>query len=160
MRPEFIQPGKPQQNGRHERMHRTLKREATHPPRPHLRSQQHAFNEFRRVYNEERPHQALGQQRPASLYRPSARLLQTPQPITYPTHFEVRWVSQLGNIRWKKQLVFVSRMFKYEPIGLEQLSPGLWAVFYGPHPLGWMDEKDGRIMDRRGKRKRRSLPKL
>ena len=70
---------------------------------------------------------------------PSSRLLRTPQPITYPTHFEVRWVSQLGNIRWKKQFVFVSRMFKYEPIGLEQLSPGLW-VFSTALTLsdGWM----------------------
>lgn len=82
IRPEFIQPGKPQQNGRHERMHRTLKRDATHPPRAHLRAQQHAFNNFRRVYNEERPHQALDQQRPAALYAPSSRSLETPQPIT------------------------------------------------------------------------------
>ena len=160
IRPEFIQPGKPQQNGRHERMHRTLKREATRPPRPHLRAQQHAFNNFRRVYNEERPHQALDQQRPATLYRPSSKLLAALQPITYPAHFEVRWVSQLGNIRWQKQFVFVSRMFKYEPVGLEQMSSGIWAVFYGPHPLGWLDERDGRIMDRRGTRKRRSNPKL
>jgi putative transposase len=160
VRPEFIQPGKPSQNGRHERMHRTLKRDATYPPRAHLRAQQHAFNDFRRVYNEERPHQALDQKRPATLYSPSPRLLATPQPIKYPTHFEVRWVSQLGNIRWQKQFVFVSRMFKYEPIGLEQLSPGLWAVFYAFHQLGWLDEKDGRIIDRRGNRRRRAHPRL
>jgi hypothetical protein len=89
---------------------------------------------------------------------PSSRLLETPRPITYPTHFEVRWVSQLGNIRWHKQFVFVSRMFKYEPIGLEQLNPGLWAVFYSFHHLGWLDEKYGRIVDRRGKRRRRANP--
>jgi len=70
--PELIQPGMPQQNGRHERMHRTLKREATKPPRPHLRAQQQAFNTFRRIFNHERPHQALDQHAASSRYEPSS----------------------------------------------------------------------------------------
>ena len=154
--PELIQPGKPQQNGRHERMHRTLKRETTRPPRSTLQSQQVAFNTFRRVFNEERPHQALGQRTPASLYRASERPLpKRPAPLTYPPHFEVRWTSQLGQIRWRNRFIFVSRNIRYQPLGLEEIGPGLWAVFYGPVHLGWLDEADFRIMDVRGPRRRR-----
>jgi transposase InsO family protein len=154
--PELIQPGKPQQNGRHERMHRTLKREATYPPRLNLHGQQQRFNDFRHVFNEERPHQALGQKTPASIYRPSERLLpKRPAAIEYPSHFEVRWVSQLGNIRWKVNVVFVSHLLRYQPVGLEQIASRLWSVYYGPHTLGWLDESDNRIMDVRGKRRRR-----
>ena len=154
--PELIQPGKPQQNGRHERMHRTLKREATRPPRASLRAQQVAFNHFRRVFNNERPHQALGQSTPASLYHPSERSRPSrPPPLTYPPHFEVRWTSQLGQIRWRNRFVFVSRNLRYQPVGLEEIGPGLWAVFYGPVHLGWLDEADFRIMDVRGPRRRK-----
>ena len=154
--PDFIQPGKPQQNGRHERMHRTLKREATRPPRAKLRSQQQAFNTFRRVFNEERPHQALDQRTPADLYEPSTRPLPTgPVEYEYPAHFEVRLVSQVNNIRWKARFVFVSSVLKGRRVGLEEVGDGLWAVSYGPYPLGWLDEKDYRIMDVQGPRRRR-----
>lgn len=154
--PELTQPGKPQQNGRHERMHRTLKREATRPPRANLRAQQSAFNSFRRVFNEERPHQALDQETPASKYHASHRpLLKEPPPLTYPDHFEVRWTSQLGQIRWKNRFVFVSRSIRYQPLGLENVGPGLWAIFYGPVALGWLDESDFRIMDVTGRRRAR-----
>lgn len=154
--PELIQPGKPQQNGRHERMHRTRKRETTRPPRASLPAQQAAFNTFRRGFNEERPHQALDQRTPASIYQPSHRSVpQRPAPVEYPSHFEVRRVSQLGNIRWKSAVVFVSRIIPYEPVGLEEVGTGLWAVRYGPLHLGWLDESDFRIMDVRGKRRRR-----
>lgn len=154
--PDFIQPGKPQQNGRHERMHRTLKREATRPPRANLRSPQQAFNTFRRVFNEERPHQALDQRTPAEFYDSSVRPLPTrPVEYEYPAHFEVRLVSQVNNIRWKARFVFVSSVLKGRRVGLEEVGDGLWAVFYGPHPLGWLDERDYRIMDVQGPRRLR-----
>lgn len=154
--PDLIQPGKPQQNGRHERMHRTLKREATRPPRSNLRTQQRAFNDFRSIFNDERPHQALGQRTPASVYHPSSRALPaSPVPYEYPAHFEVRLVSQVHNIRWKSRFVFVSSILKDRCVGLEEVGDGLWAVFYGPHPLGWLDERDYRIMDVKGPRRSR-----
>jgi putative transposase len=97
--PERIVPGKPQQNGRHERMHKTLKAETASPPRTDTEAQQQAFDEFRRCYNEERPHEALGQRTPASLYSPSPRsfpaTLHDPE---YPNEFEVRQISGTGNL--------------------------------------------------------------
>jgi hypothetical protein len=145
--PELIQPGKPQQNGRHERMHRTLKREATRPPRASLAAQQRAFNSFREVFNEQRPHQALEQRTPSSLYEPSAiAFVEPPPPIVYPEHFEVRRVSQLGNIRWKKRFVWLSRVIAYQDVGLEEVGDGFWAVSFGPRCLGWLDEANHRIV--------------
>lgn len=86
--PELIEPGKPQQNGRHERMHRTLKAETALPPKGDLPAQQQAFAGFRAMFNYERPHQALGQERPASLYTPSARpYCEHPEPLVYPAQF-------------------------------------------------------------------------
>jgi transposase InsO family protein len=101
--PEFIEPGKPQQNGRHERMHRTLTAQATRPPAATLCSQQRRFNRFREEFNQERPHEALDQQTPASLYRSSPRPFpQTLPPLQYPDRFEVRYVSANGGIRWNR----------------------------------------------------------
>ena len=102
--PELIEPGEPQQNGVHERMHRTLKQEATIPPEGTLRAQQRRFDEFRQQFNEERPHEAVGMKRPAELYRPSHR--QMPQRIKtydYPGHYLVRRVSRCGTIRVLKR---------------------------------------------------------
>jgi hypothetical protein len=130
--PELIQPGKPQQNGRHERMHRTLKREATRPPRAHLTAQQRAFNRFRRTFNNERPHQALEQRTPASVYRPSDVAFVDPPPsTTYPDHFEVRHVSQLGMIRWKSRFIWVSKVLTHQDVGLEEVGEGLWPSTSG-----------------------------
>lgn len=153
--PELIQPGKPQQNGRHERMHRTLKREATRPAKANLRAQQRAFNDFRTIYNDVRPHQALGQRTPDSLYERSERQLpeRLPEP-SYPDHFEVRHVSLIGNIRWKNKVVWVSQLLAHRDLGLEQINDGLWAVYYGPQHLGWLDETDFRIMDLRRRSRR------
>ena len=107
--PELIAPASPQQNGRHERMHRTLKAEATRPPSANLQAQQVRFNRFRHEYNDDRPHEALHQETPASHYRPSERELpQRLAPLEYPGHFEVRLVSRNSGIRWKKRWVCVT----------------------------------------------------
>lgn len=101
VQPELIEPSSPSQNSRHERMHKTLKAEATRPPPGTLAAQQIRFNRFRREYNEERPHEALGQETPASLYVPSPRPFPNKlPPVEYPAHYELRYVSENGGIRW------------------------------------------------------------
>jgi transposase InsO family protein len=153
--PEFIAPGKPQQNGRHERFHRTLKDRTIKPPARDLRAQQRRFNTFREIYNEERPHQSLGQQTPASLFQHSPRPFPEQRPeIAYPGHLELRQVSQMGTIKWKGKVVCVGHVFARELVGLEETGEGLWSVYYGPVSLGWLDESDFRIMDVQGRSRR------
>lgn len=154
--PEFIEPGKPQQNPRHERMHRDLKRETTLPPRANLRAQQQRFNEFRRIYNFERPHEGLGMDIPSERFRPSPRSYEeTSKPLEYPAHFEVRLVSQDSTIRWNSRKVFVSHLLGRQHVGFEQVAEAVWSVYFGPIHLGWLDEADYRIMDVMERKRRR-----
>ena len=103
--PELIEPGKPQQNGRHERMHRTLKAETTRPPAAACAAQQRKFIASAQEFNHERPHEALDQQTPASCYQPSPRPMPDKlPPLEYPDRFEVRYVSANGGIRWNQRL--------------------------------------------------------
>jgi putative transposase len=156
--PELIEPAHPEQNGSHERMHRTLKRETARPPRGNLAAQQSRFNEFRREYNEDRPHEALDQETPASLYRPSPRQLPRKlPPIEYPGHFEIRYVSANGGIRWKCDWVCVTHTLAGEYVGLEEVGDGLWDVYFGPVRLGRMDERQRRIEDNNGRWLRRKV---
>jgi putative transposase len=138
--PERIEPGKPQQNGRHERMHRTLKDEATHPPGHTRMDQQRVFDRFRGEYNEVRPHEALGQKPPARVYAPSARVFPTelcsPQ---YPDSMTVRWTDPYGRISWGSRSHEIARFLAKEPIGLKEIGPNEWQLFYGPVLLGVMD---------------------
>ncbi len=157
--PELIEPAHPEQNGRHERMHRTLKAEATRPPSFNLQAQQTRLNAFRREYNTERPHEALGQETPASIYRPSRRTLPaTVPPVEYPGHFEVRLVSRNSGIRWKKHWVCVTHTLAGEYVGLEEVDDGLWDVYFGPVKLGRMNERILRIEDHKGRTVRRRPP--
>ena len=156
--PELNEPAHPEQNGRHERMHRTLKAETTRPPRANLCAQQRAFNEFRREYNEERPHEALGQETPASMYRPSRRALaERPQPLQYPAHFEQRLVSENSGIRWNGERVCVSHVLAGETVGLEPIDDGLWDLYFGPVKLGRLDERTLKITDLLGRNRRRKV---
>jgi len=156
--PELIEPGKPQQNGRHERMHRTLKDETTRPAAGNLSAQQRKFNHFRDEFNNERPHEALDQQTPASQYQPSLREMpNTIPPLEYPDRFEVRYVSANGGIRWKKDWVNVSSVCIGEYVGFEEIDDGIWNVYFGPLKLGRFDERHMRIEDQYGKLKRRNL---
>jgi len=148
--PETIEPGKPYQNGRHERMHRTLGERTASPPANSRNAQQRRFNQFRTFFNTVRPHEALGQETPASVYQPSTRpFLRNPPPLLYPPHFELRLVSQVGCIRWKKRFVHVSRLLAHEYVALDPIAPSVWSVYFGPVHLGWLDEADYRIMDTR-----------
>ncbi len=154
--PEFIEPGKPQQNPRHERMHRDLKRETALPPRANQRAQQRRFNEFRRIFNFERPHEGLGMDIPSERFRPSPRSYEeTSKPLEYPAHFEVRLVSQDSTIRWNSRKVFVSHLLGRQHVGFEQVAEAVWSVYFGPIHLGWLDEADYRIMDVMERKRRR-----
>jgi len=153
--PELIEPGKPQQNGRHERMHRTLKAEATRPAAGSLSAQQKKFNRFREEFNDERPHEALDQQTPASLYRASSREMPTKLPaLEYPDRFELRYVSANGGIRWNNGWLNVSIVCAGEYVGLEEIDDGIWNVYFGPLRLGRLHERHMRIEDIYGRLKR------
>jgi len=154
--PELIEPAHPEQNGRHERMHRTLKAETARPPRRSLAAQQRRFDWFRARYNTERPHEALGQRLPASLYQPSPRPYRTTLlPITYPGHYEVRRVSRNGGVRWGSRWVNVSHLLAELDVGFEEIDDGLWEVYFGPVWLGRLHETTGRIVDHLGRAARR-----
>ena len=156
--PELIEPGKPQQNGRHERLHKTLKVEATRPSAGSLAAQQRRFNRFRTEYNEERPHEALDQQTPASVYEPSPRQMPTKlPPLQYPDRFEVRYVSANGGIRWNSDWVNVSTVCAGEYVGLEEIDDGIWNVYFGPLKLGRLHERHMRIEDEYGRLKRHKV---
>jgi putative transposase len=153
--PEFIEPGKPPQNGRHERMHRTLKAETTRPPGANLRAQQQKFNRFREEFNHERPHEALDMHTPASCYELSPRQMpNTLPPLEYPDRFEVRYVSANGGIRWNGPWVNVSITCAGAYVGLEDIDDGVWNVYFGPLKLGRLLERYMRIEDAYGRLKR------
>jgi putative transposase len=156
--PEFIEPGKPQQNGRHERMHRTLKAETTRPAAGSLPAQQRKFNAFREEFNNERPHEALDMQTPAALYRPSTREMpSTIPPFEYPDRFELRYVSANGGIRWGRGWINVSTVCIGEYVGLEEIDDGIWNVYFGPLKLGRLNERHMRIEDQYGRLKRKTV---
>lgn len=150
--PELIEPGKPQQNGRHERMHRTLKAETTRPPANSCRGQQRKFDRFRHEFNLERPHEALDMQTPAQCYQSSPRAMPDKiPPLEYPDRLEVRYVATNGGIRWNTHWVNVSIVCAGEYVGLEEIDDGVWNVFFGPLKLGRLHERHMKIEDAFGR---------
>jgi putative transposase len=150
IRLERIEPGAPQQNGRHERMHATLKAETSRPPADTPAEQQVRFERFRHDFNDNRPHEALGQVTPSSRYRPSQR--------SYPTKIEEPWydadhavrrVRTSGDIKWGGDFVFISEALPGEPVGIAETQAGDWIVRFADIDLG--------IIDRRTKKLRRFL---
>lgn len=141
--PERIEAGKPQQTGRHERMHRTLKQATARPAAASLSAQQRRFDAFRHHYNRYRPHEALGQRPPASHYQPSMRAYpQKLPPIVYPAHFDVRSVSTNGALYWHAGQVYVSHLLRGERVGQDEVGDGLWDIYFGPVRLGGFDLRD------------------
>ena len=135
--PRHIRPGKPQDNGRHERMHRTLKEQTACPPAAGKLDQQRRFDSFRQHYNEERPHEALGQQVPASRWRPSPRRYTGSQADPwYDADHEVRRVRSTGEIKWKGRLIFIGEAFAGELIGLSEDEKGAHRVSFASRQLG------------------------
>jgi putative transposase len=146
--PELIQPGHPEQNGQHERMHRTLKQETTKPPARNLSAQQMKFDDFRDEFNYERPHESLGQRTPGSFYRPSPRSYSVAWvDYDYPAEFEIKRVNVAGGIRWKGKDIRVSSVLAGRCIGLEPIrgASGEWWVYYRFKKLGILREKTSRI---------------
>ena len=140
--PERIAPGKPQQNGRHERMHLTLKQETAAPPAATRRAQQQRFSQFVREYNEERPHEALGQQAPARHYQSSSRQYRERlAEVEYADGWEVRRVAPGGQIRWRGESVFVAHALRGEPVGLEQIAELKWRIWFSFYEVGILDEQ-------------------
>lgn len=143
--PERIAPGKPQQNGRHERMHRTLKQNTTKPPAPSMQVQQRRFESFQQEYNHERPHEALQQQPPASCYQSSSRAWPGKLPeLVYPDYFDVRKVRSSGVVYWHNGQVYVSHLLGGEWVGMDEMEEGMWEIYYGPIRLGVFDERNGK----------------
>jgi hypothetical protein len=124
-------------------MHRTLKAATTRPPQAHLAAQQRAFNRFRVLYNEERPHQYLDGRTPASLYRPSARPYpRVLPPVEYPGHYIPKRVTNAGTIRFKKRLLFIANSLKQQVVGLEEIGDGVWSIYFCRVLLARVDERD------------------
>jgi putative transposase len=137
-----ILPAHPQQNGAHERMHKTLKRGAIRPPRANLAAQQRAFNRFRNEYNDERPHQFLRGRTPGALYRPSSRSYAGALPsLEYPSHFTVKRVTNAGTIRFKTRLLYLSTALRQHRVGLEEVDDGIWSLYFCNVLLGRIDER-------------------
>jgi len=145
--PERIEPGCPEQNGRHERMHRTLKDATTNPPKNNMEEQQKAFNHFIEEYNNERPHEALGQKPPSSVYRPSLRPYPAKLPkVEYDVNVTKRHITNRGCIKWKGKYIFVSEAIEGEYVALKQVGDQLWQLYFSTYMLGILDEKLGRIL--------------
>ncbi len=145
--PERIDPGRPAQNGRHERMHRTLKGEACREPAMTLREQQRQFDQFRQTSNAERPHEALGQVPPATVYVPAARPFpEQVADLSYPGADGVKWVRPNGAIRWQGGEVYLTQALAGEPVGLTQIGDGIWQIVFGPVVLGRWQEGAGKLI--------------
>src|SRR5882724_9085292 len=141
--PERSRLASPQDNGRHERMHSTLKQATLSPPERNPRRQQEAFDRFQHEYNHERPHESLQDRTPASCYQPSPRLMPRRVPeLEYGDELEVRRVSQQGSVKMRGARTFISEIFAYEWLGLRALDGRYFEVFYGPLRLGFLDSRE------------------
>lgn len=144
--PERIELGEPQQNGRHERMHRTLKEATVNPPRDTLAQQQRVFDRFKEEFNNERPHEALGQRTPASVHRRSLREYPAKLPmVEYGSGTVVRHIHTSGCMKWQGELIYVSDNLSGENIGLRRCSEHEWELRFSFLPLGTFDENNGKI---------------
>jgi len=138
-----IRPGCPQENGAHERMHRTLKRRAVKPVQRTCAAQQRQFDAFRLEYNTERPHDALGGETPASRYSASPRAYPERLPVPeYPGHFLVKHVTDAGTFRFQRRLLYIANALVNQHIGLEETDDGVWAIYFNTVLLATLDERD------------------
>ena len=144
--PERIAPGKPQQNGRHERMHLTLKKQTASPPAGTVRSQQRRFDAFRKEFNQERPHEALEMATPSQRYEPSLRPYPAREPeVTYPEDWPRRMVRVRGEVKFKGEF-FLSQALTGEPVGFEPIDGRYWRIHFGPVALGIFDQHLHRML--------------
>jgi putative transposase len=142
---ERIKPGNPQQNGRHERMHLTLKKETTKPAAFNFLQQQEKFDDFIEIYNNERPHQALGGLYPAEVYMPSAREYHPPEQPEYPFHDRTALVTQCGRICIGRRKINFSRVFAGQCVGISEVDNDIWLVSFMDYDLGFFDKDVNRV---------------
>ena len=142
---ERIKPGHPEQNGRHERMHLTLKKEATKPASYNFLQQQARFDEFIEIYNNDRPHQGLGGHYPGEVYTPSAREYQPPQTPEYPFHDRTIRVTKCGRICIGRRKINFSNVFGGQYVGIREVADGIWLVSFMQYDLGFFDQKENRV---------------
>jgi len=138
---ERIQPGHPEQNGRHERMHLTLKQDTARPPKDNFLQQQETFDTFKSVYNQERPHQGINMKYPSDLYTCSERQYRGLQPLFYLFHDKTITVSQCGRICDRGLKVSLSRAFAGQEVRIKEMDDGIWVVSFLGYDLGYFDEK-------------------
>jgi transposase InsO family protein len=146
--PIRIQPGRPQQNGIHERMHRTLNDWVGEHPQPDLRAQQRSFNLFRAEFNNVRPHQSLGQKPPASAVKPYRPFSSRPGPLEYGSPMVVCPVRSKGYIQWNGSLIFTSEVLAGTNIGLLQIDQTVWSIHFGAVRIGYLDGLAQRVRNR------------
>ncbi len=147
IRLERIAPGRPQQNGRHERLHRTLKAETAKPPKGNMSAQQRAFNRFRVEYNQERPHESLQGVPPSWEYRNSSRAYPSKlAEVEYEKSHTVRRVRTNGEIKWRGAMLYVSEALRGEPVGLVPIDEARWELYFAQQKLGILDERLGKII--------------
>lgn len=140
IRPERIRPAHPEENGQHERMHRTLKFETTRPPRTNLLQQQERFDEWVEEFNNDRPHEALGMKRPAQLYKPSRRKLPAVLPqLDYSQHDDAIPVDKSGFIYFRRRRSYLSTALAYQMVGLREELDGRWLVTFAKLDVGYVD---------------------
>jgi putative transposase len=142
---ERIQPGQPQQNGRHERMHLTLKKDATKPAAANVLQQQARFDAFVTQYNQERPHQALAMKVPADVYTRSSRVYRGLDELTYPFHDQTIAVTRCGRICFKGRKVNLSHVFAGQNVGVTQVGERIWLVTFMQYDLGYFDDETCRL---------------
>ena len=142
---ERIKPGHPQQNGRHERMHLTLKQETTRPPSYNFLQQQARFDDFIEGYNQDRPHQALGGKYPGELYTPSAREYHHPEVPQYPFHDRAIQVTQCGRICIGRRKINLSTVFGGQYVGIREVADQVWLVSFMEYDLGFFDQDENRV---------------
>lgn len=138
----------PSENGAHERMHRTLKRRAIRPARATLGAQQRAFNAFRAEYNDERPHESLGMETPASRYQPSPRPYPEPLPEPeYPGHYLVKKITTGGTFRFGTRVLYLANALTGELVGLDEVDDGVWYLYFTTVLIATLDERDYSIRE-------------
>ena len=142
---ERIKPAHPEQNGRHERMHLTLKKEATKPAGKNFLQQQARFDAFTRVYNHERPHQALNMRYPAELYRPSARPYTGLPALEYPFHDRTVIVTQCGRLCFGGRKINLSQVFAGQAVGVREVTDHIWLISFMHYDLGFFDDQCARV---------------
>lgn len=151
IRAERIEPAKPSQNGRHERMHRTLKEAGVYPIQATLEAQQRQFDAFLEEYNWERSHESLGRKTPGSVHQASSRSYPTKLPqVEYDEDMQVRQVRHNGEIKWQGELIYISEVLAKEPVGLRQIDNDYWEVHYSFQNLGVLDVRTKKIKPAKG----------